>query len=140
MPESSPVPPSLDTWLVLALAEPAPSALLEALSQRGLSVVQVTTGLELDAALSDRMVAVVLADVKLPAVPFDTVRPRMAKLAPRASLVAIADPASIAAAIDAVKGGAHDYVLKPLVVDEVLFVVEGACAAANARPNQPAWA
>ena len=103
-------------------------------------MLQVTTIAELDAALSERMVSVVMADVKLAGVGFEPLRGLMARHAPRASLVAIADAASVAIAIEAVKAGAHDYVMKPLVTEEVLFVVEGASAEAAVRPSQPAWA
>jgi len=134
------VTPSLETWIVLALEEPAPPPLLEALGQRGLAVVRATTAAEVEDALANRMVAVVLADVKLPGVPFETLRGLMARHAPRASLVAVADAASAGSAIEAVKAGARDYVLKPLVTEDVSFVVEGARAEAAARPSQPAWA
>ena len=132
--------PSLETWLILALENPAPAALLEALAQGGLAVVRATTPAELEKVLGDRMVAVVLADVKLPGLPFDTLRALMARHAPRASLVVVADAASVGTAIEAVKAGARDYVLRPLITEDVLFVIEGARAEAAARPSQPAWA
>jgi len=134
------VTPSLETWLILALENPAPPALVEALAQRGLAVVRATTPAELERVLGDRMVAVVLADVKLPGVPFETLRALMARHAPRASLVVVADAASVGTAIEAVKAGARDYVLQPLVTEDVLFVIEGARAEAAARPSQPPWA
>ena len=140
MRQSRPVTPSLETWVILALKAPPPPPLAQALAGRGLAVLPVTTTAELESALAERMVAVVLADVKLPDVPFETLRGLMARHAPRASLVAVADAASVGSAIEAVKAGARDYVLEPLVTEDVLFVVEGARAEAAARPSQPAWA
>ena len=137
--QNPPVAPSLRSWLVLAMEAPPPPPLIEALAQRGLSVVQVTTAAEFVAALSNRMVAAALVDVGFAGTPLDSLRGHLARLAPSAPLVLIADAGSVGAAIEAVKSGAHDYVLKPLVVEDVLFVLEGACATAAAAPAQPSW-
>jgi len=126
--------------MLLALVDPVPPPLIEALAQRGLSVVQVATGAEFVAALSDRMVSVALVDVGFAGAPLESLRAQLARLASRVPLVLIADAASVGVAIEAVKTGVHDYVLKPLVFEDVLFVVEGACAAAAVAPAQPSWA
>jgi len=113
--------------------------LKEALLQRGLSLLQVAGRTELEAALSDRMVAVVMFDVAFAGMTLEGLRALMAERAPRSPLVLIAEPPSVGRAIEGVKAFAHDYVLKPLVVEDVLFVLDGACAMGAATPTQPSW-
>src|SRR4051812_16485007 len=130
---------SLRPWLLLATSEPAPPALLEAFTKEGLGVAAVDSREGFEAALADRMVVVALVDLAFPGVPLQAFRAILAARAPQVPLVLIADGGSIAAAIEAVKGGARDYVMKPLVVEDVLFVVQGARTAAAAAPAQAPW-
>jgi two-component system, NtrC family, response regulator AtoC len=131
---------SLRPWLLLATTEPAPPPLLEAFAKEGLGVAVVDSRAAFEAALADRMVVAALVDLALPGSPLDTFRSVLAERAPQVPLVLIADGGSIAAAIEAVKAGARDYVMKPLVVEDVLFVVQGARASAAAAPAQAPWA
>src|SRR6185369_16547740 len=72
--------------------------------------------------------------------PLETFRRILAERAPQVPLVLIADPGSIGAAIEAVRAGARDYVMKPLVVEDVLFVVQRARTSAAAVPAEAPWA
>jgi two-component system response regulator AtoC len=131
---------SLRPWLLLAAAEPAPPALVDAFSKEGLGVAVVDSRAAFEAALADRMVAVALVDLAFPGASLETFRRILAQRAPQVPLVLIADGSSIGAAIEAVKAGARDYVMKPLVVEDVLFVVQGARTSAAAAPAEAPWA
>jgi DNA-binding NtrC family response regulator len=126
--------------VLLATTEPAPPPLLEAFAKEGLGVAVVDSRQAFEAALAERMVVVALVDLAFPGASLDIFRAALAERAPRVPLVLIADSGSIGAAIEAVKGGARDYVMKPLVVEDVLFVVQGARTSADAAPAQAPWA
>lgn len=59
----------------------------------------------------------IILDRRLPDADFDTLMPRLRALAPDAELIIVTGMADLRGAIDALRGGATDYILKPLDPD-----------------------
>ncbi|HEY4185445.1 MAG TPA: sigma-54 dependent transcriptional regulator [Polyangia bacterium] len=125
---------SIDSWLLFAQADPPPEALSSALRKAGVKVEVATTRAAFEAALTSRPVDLIMADADFPGLPLDALRTEVARRARDAQLVVMADVASVGAAIAAVKAGARDYVIKPLIVEDVLFVLQKARATAGVAP------
>jgi two-component system response regulator AtoC len=121
------------SWVLLAQAEPLPAPLLAALQKAGMKVDSVATRAAFETALASRPVDVIMADADFPGLPLPELRKLVAAQAPSVPLVVMAGATSVGAAIEAVKAGAQDYVLKPLVIEDVLFVLQAARVAAG-RP------
>jgi two-component system response regulator AtoC len=111
-----------------------------ALHKAGLKVEAVNTRAAFEATLAKRPVDVIMADVAFPGLPLAALQAAVAAQAPAVPLVVMAEAGSVAAAIEAVKAGAHDYVIKPLVIEDVLFVLQSARVAATAAAARPAAA
>jgi two-component system response regulator AtoC len=129
---------STPSCLLLVQAEPLPDPLLNAFFTAGIKVELASTRAEFDLALVKRPVDVIMADVELASLPLGEIRKAVAARAPDLPLVVMAGPATVAVAINAVKAGAYDYVMKPLVIEDVLLVLQGAhmtSLSAAARPS-----
>jgi two-component system, NtrC family, response regulator AtoC len=130
-------PPTIRSWLLLAQREPPPRALLDAFAGAAIDVEHVTTRAALETVLSRQPMDVILADADFDGASIEAVQAAVARRSPGLPLVVMVDAAAVATAIDAVKAGARDYVIKPLVLEDVLFVVQKArmsAAASAARP------
>lgn len=68
----------------------------------------------------------VLCDLRMPGVGGMAVLEQLRELRPQASIVMMTAFASIKSAVEAIRGGAHDYLTKPFRADEVLKTVKQA--------------
>lgn len=94
--------------------------LSEYLDQEGFAVASCADGeraLELAAA---RRFDVVLCDVQLPGIDGIELLERLLKISPQTFVLLITAYATVENAIAAFQRGAHDYLMKPIVLDEVL--------------------
>jgi two-component system response regulator AtoC len=82
-----------------------------------------TTALEVIRA---RRVDVVLLDVRMPGEPGPAVLPRILALSESAAVILITAVPQVRTAVEAMKAGAYDYVIKPFDVDEILALVRQA--------------
>ena len=87
-------------------------------------------------ALAHGEVDVVLSDLRLPAMSGFDLLGRVVTATPELPVVLITAQGSVALAVEAMRAGASDFLLKPFERDELLFVVRKALlrGAADARP------
>src|SRR5438034_4703826 len=81
---------------------------------------QGVKGLEV---LRSRRVDVVLLDVRMPGPPGPTFLPQILALDDRIAVIIVTAVKDVRTAVEAIKGGAYDYVTKPFDVDEMLALV-----------------
>src|SRR5436190_19326457 len=93
--------------------------LAEYLAQEGFAVTACATGAEALARAAERHFAVVLCDVQLPDLDGLELLDRLLKISPDSSVLLITAYATVENAILAFQCGAHDYLMKPLLLDEV---------------------
>jgi len=73
--------------------------------------------------LRARRVDVVLLDVRMPGPPGPTFLPQILALDDRIAVIIVTAVKDVRTAVEAIKGGAYDYVTKPFDVDEILALV-----------------
>ena len=73
-----------------------------------------------------RRVDVALLDVRMPGEPGPAVLPRILALSESIAVILITAVPHVRTAVDAIKAGAYDYVIKPFDVDEILALVRQA--------------
>jgi two-component system response regulator AtoC len=96
------------------------------LQSEGYRVLEAADGLQADEAFGNPTVALVLLDLKMPGLDgMDLLRKHQDQLEEMPIIVITALGGS-AAAIEAMKLGAYDYITKPFDLDEVLFTVQRA--------------
>jgi DNA-binding NtrC family response regulator len=96
------------------------------LESEGYRVVEAADGLQAERAFGDPSVALVLLDLKMPGQDgMDLLRQHQDQLE-EVPVIVITALGGSAAAIEAMKLGAYDYITKPFDLDEVLFTVRRA--------------
>jgi DNA-binding NtrC family response regulator len=97
--------------------------LAEYLSQEGLHVVACGSGEEaLERAMQHRF-DVVLCDVQLPGIDGLELLERLRRVSPETFVLLITAYATVENAVEAFQRGAHDYLMKPILLDEVLVKI-----------------
>ncbi|MBK6407415.1 MAG: sigma-54-dependent Fis family transcriptional regulator [Holophagales bacterium] len=94
-------------------------ALVQYLSRRGHHVVGVSTGEEALERLAVESFGLLVTDLRLPGVDGLTVVRRARELDEEMGVLLTTAFASVESAIEALRLGAHDYLLKPLILEEV---------------------
>ncbi len=94
--------------------------LAEFLQQEGFAVVAVGTGEDALQKAAKQRFDVVLCDVNLPGLDGIEVLERFARVSPETFVVLITAYATVETAIEAFQKGAHDYLMKPIILREVL--------------------
>jgi DNA-binding NtrC family response regulator len=95
-------------------------SLSEVLRDEGYEVAEAADGLAAIAALQGRDFDLVIADLRMPGADGIEVLRRTRELAPQTLVILITAYASLETAVEALRQGAHDYILKPLIVEDVL--------------------
>ena len=85
----------------------------EVLEDDGYAVTTASTGEDALECLSGDPFALVMTDIRLPGINGVEVLEQVRKLHPRTNVIIITSHASLETAIDAIKHGAYDYLLKP---------------------------
>lgn len=102
------------------------STLLRRLSRRGVDVRGAESGRSALEELSRRKADVVVLDVKMPDMDGLEVLGRIRAAHPEVEVVLLTGHADREAAREAMSGGAFDYMLKPIAIEELLWAVEEA--------------
>ncbi|MFQ3650832.1 MAG: sigma-54 dependent transcriptional regulator [Gemmataceae bacterium] len=93
--------------------------LAEYLTQQGYEVVACGTGEEGLEQASRRPFAIVLCDMQLPGMDGLAVLDRLQQISPETSVLLITAFATVENAVEAFQMGAHDYLMKPILLEEV---------------------
>ena len=90
------------------------------LTDEGYDATGVADGAEAIAAITQSSYDVVVTDLRMPGIDGLEVLRRVRELSPQALVLLITAYASVETAVEALRNGAHDYILKPLIVEDVL--------------------
>jgi DNA-binding NtrC family response regulator len=94
--------------------------LAEYLTQEGYSVTVCGSGEEALEQAERRPFAIALCDMQLPGIDGLETLDRLGQLSPETSVLLITAYATVENAVEAFQRGAHDYLMKPILLDEVL--------------------
>src|SRR5579884_2187658 len=94
--------------------------LVEFLSQEGFTIVTCATGEEALEHAAGQRFDIVLCDVHLPGLDGLELLERLQRLSPETFVLLITAYATVENAVEAFQRGAHDYLMKPILLDEVL--------------------
>jgi DNA-binding NtrC family response regulator len=115
------MPPAKSASILVVDDEPLiRDTLAEYLSQEGFLVTTRGDGEEALAVAAGQRFDVVLCDVQLPGIDGLELLERLLKLSPETFVLLITAYATVENAIEAFQRGAHDYLMKPILLDEVL--------------------
>ncbi len=103
-------------------------ALVQVLGRAGYAVDGVASGEEALAQMTKSVYGILLTDLRLPGVDGLTVVRRARELDEEMGVLLTTAYASVESAIEALRLGAHDYLLKPLIFEEVARKVAGLLA------------
>lgn len=98
--------------------------LLETLQDRGYEVMAAETGQQAADIISSRNFPVALIDIRLPDVDGFTLFDLIMARRPECSVLLMTGQATVEAAVDAMKKGAHDYLAKPFRMELLLLKLE----------------
>ena len=110
------------------------AALLPVLQEEGYDVTVAEDGTGAIAALRAQEFDVVLSDLRMPGADGLAVLRQAREIAPQTLVLLMTAHATIETAVEALQRGAQDYLLKPLILDEVLHKID-----ALIRNRQLAW-
>ncbi|MBU1611615.1 MAG: response regulator [Proteobacteria bacterium] len=102
------------------------ASLLRRLTHRGVTACEAGSGVEALACLAHFKADVVVLDVKMPDMDGIETLKRIKVGYPHLEVVLLTGHADLEAAKQGMKGGAFDYMLKPVAIEELLRVVEEA--------------
>lgn len=94
--------------------------LVEYLSQKGFCITACSSGEEALEQAQERRFDVVLCDVHLPGLDGLELLDRLQRISPETFVLLITAYATVENAVEAFQRGAHDYLMKPILLDEVL--------------------
>ena len=101
-------------------------SLLKILSARGIEAFAVNRGEDALLEIVRNPYDVVLLDVKMPGISGIEVLKRMKEQGIKAEVIVLSGHASVDTAVEIVKYGAYDYLLKPCDTDELLLKISNA--------------
>jgi DNA-binding NtrC family response regulator len=100
------------------------STLEEFLTGRGYEVLTAATAEEALEAIGRRPVDLAICDVQLPGMDGIELLDRLLKVNPECFVLVITAYATVESAVEAFKAGAHDYLMKPVLFDDLLHKIE----------------
>lgn len=96
-------------------------------TEDGYEVVTASSGKEALTVLGRRHIDVVITDIKMPGMDGLELLRRIRQVDPDVAVILVTAYASVATAVQALKEGAYDYLVKPFDPEELSHVVEKAC-------------
>jgi len=110
--------------------------LVALLAQVGQEAVHVTSGSEALERLEERPFGAVLTDLQLPGIDGMALLREVSRKWPGLPVIVLTAHGSVAVAVEAMKAGAMDFMLKPFDKDELLYVVGKALASSQSLEEQ----
>ena len=108
------------------------------LRQAGHDAAHVTSAEEALLRVSSRPIDVVVTDLRMPGMDGMELLERLAESAPGVPVILLTAHGSVQTAVEAMKKGAHDFLLKPFDRDEVLFTIDKALRSGRHQEEQQA--
>src|SRR5580704_15080756 len=99
------------------------ATLAEYLTQEGFTVATSPDGEQALAAAADQCFDIALCDMHLPGIDGIELLDRLLRISPETFVLTITAYGTVENAIEAFQHGAHDYLLKPIILSEVLVKV-----------------
>ena len=99
-------------------------SLAEVLRDEGYEVTAVTDGAAAIAALGSQEFDLVLSDIRMPGVDGLDVLRHAREVAPQALVLLMTAHATVETAVEAIRRGAQDYLLKPILFDDLLHKID----------------
>jgi DNA-binding NtrC family response regulator len=96
------------------------------LYKKGYEVVTAASGAEALEKLRDEDIHVVILDVKMPGMDGITTLQEIKRLFPLVEVIMLTGHAAIESAVDGLRSGATDYLMKPTDIDEIIQKAEEA--------------
>ena len=100
--------------------------LIRRLSKREVNVAGVSSGEEALEYVQGRPIDVAVLDVKMPGMDGITVLREIKKLNPLIEVIMLTGHASLEVALEGMRSGAFDYLMKPAEIDELLYKIQDA--------------
>lgn len=90
------------------------------LTKKGIDVVTATSGAEALETLNHKYIHVVILDVKMPGMDGNDTLKEIKRQFPLVEVIMLTGHATVESAIDGLKSGATDYLMKPTEIDELI--------------------
>jgi len=90
------------------------------LTKKGIDVVTATSGAEALETLNHKYIHVVILDVKMPGMDGNDTLKEIKRQFPLVEVIMLTGHATVESAIDGLKSGATDYLMKPTGIDELI--------------------
>ncbi|MBB4267076.1 acetoacetate metabolism transcriptional regulator AtoC [Roseospira visakhapatnamensis] len=126
MTDTATLPTALPTALVVDDDEAIRHMLSAVLSQESLQVTTATNGLEALESFQKHHADVVLMDIRMPRMNGLKALKAILEIDRRAAVILVTAFAEVATAVQAIKDGAFDYVIKPFDLEEIRLLVRRA--------------
>ncbi len=95
--------------------------LAQVLQEEGFEVIACRDGTQALKALRQNPVDAIITDLRMPGVTGMDLIDHAKKLSPEAIIIVVTAFGEVETAVEAMKKGVHDYICKPLILDEVIF-------------------
>jgi len=102
------------------------SSIARLLSKKGIDAVTATSGAEAIEKLKHQTIHVVILDVKMPGMDGNETLLEIKRLFPLVEVIMLTGHATVESAVDGLKFGATDYLMKPIGIDELIQKAEEA--------------
>ena len=102
--------------------------MLKILAKKGYHAVTATSGKKALEILNSQLIHVVILDVKMPGMDGNATLKEIKKLYPMVEVIMLTGHATVESAIDGLKSGAIDYLMKPADIEEIIEKAEAAFA------------
>lgn len=102
------------------------SSIAKLLSKKGIDAVTASSGAEAIETLKRQTIHVVILDVKMPGMDGNETLVEIKRLFPMVEVIMLTGHATVESAVDGLKSGATDYLMKPIGIDELVQKAEEA--------------
>lgn len=111
-------------------------SIAELLTEEGYEVIEAADGAAAHAMVMEQPVDVVISDVRMPEMDGITLLEHLTKIAPQTPVIILTAYGTVESAVEAMRKGAVDYLLKPVQFDDVLLRLERALQFGEMSRNQ----
>jgi DNA-binding NtrC family response regulator len=102
------------------------ASIAKLLSKKGIDAVTANSGVEAIEILKNQTIHVVILDVKMPGMDGNETLVEIKRRFPMVEVIMLTGHATVESAVDGLKSGATDYLLKPIGIDELIQKAEQA--------------